>query len=146
MHPLPSPGLADFTIMIKCALESGHSHSEYSEEISKNQRENRMVVGGGGGGGNPPFPIPVYSRLLIRIFIDDESGLSDICFMDFIGGVTKLEAFEWCFVTKLYPPPNRHLFVENQNNFFIFGNISALSGIKHLHLTNGRTLARSICY
>ncbi len=24
--------------------------------------------------------------------------------MPFFGGVTKLEAFQWCFVTKLYPP------------------------------------------
>ncbi len=86
---LPSPGFADFTIMMKCTIESGRCHSVYSEEISKNQLENRMVVGGGEGGGDggviPAAPIPVYSRLLRQIFIDDASGLSstlDICFLE----------------------------------------------------------------
>ncbi len=96
---LPSPGFADFTIMTKCtieSIESGRCHSVYSEEISKNQLEIRMVVGGGGGGGDggviPSAPIPIYSRLLRRIFIDDESGLSstsDICFMEKTRKLTK---------------------------------------------------------
>ncbi len=29
-HPLPSPGWADFSIMIKCTSESGHCHSVYT--------------------------------------------------------------------------------------------------------------------
>ena len=31
------------------------------------------------------------------------------------------------FCDEIIPPPNRHLFLENQNKFFIFGNISTLS-------------------